>query len=235
MARWSSSSCSASSGGRPVPAARGSPRARSASRSWSMSSRWSGYSLGELVEPRAGRPRRPPGARWPPRASGARPGHDAEAADEPRQRQALADERRDDDAERQEDDQVALREVGRQRRAPRPARPRRACPPSDTTKTARGGGYGSRSPDPRAEPARQVGRREDPHDPGDDDRQADGQPQPDAARRRCTPPGPARIAGSCSPMSMNTKPLIRKITTFHTPRPIRRPSGDRTRAAAGRR
>ena len=54
----------------------------------------------------------------------------AEPADQRRQRQALQHERDEDHRERQEDQQVALREVARAARAPRRARPRRACPPS---------------------------------------------------------------------------------------------------------
>ena len=62
------------------------------------------------------------------------PGHEPEPADDPRQGQALADERREDHAERQVDDQVALgerrrRERQRERRRERDgaahARPRR--------------------------------------------------------------------------------------------------------------
>ena len=58
-------------------------------------------------------------------------------------------------------------------------------PAQETTKTARGGGDGSRARIFALSQPRQVGRREDPHDPGDDDRQADRDARPisSAARR----------------------------------------------------
>ena len=40
-----------------------------------------------------------------------------------------------------------------------------------------------------------------------------------------------RTAGNCSPMSMNTNALMSQMTVCHTPAPISRASGERTRAA----
>ena len=112
---------------------------------------------------------------------------DAEPPDQPRQGQALADQRRDDHAEGQE--RSAARAPGSRAgaRGPRPATRPRACPPSDTMKTALRGGYGSRARISRAQEPREVGRREDPHDPGDDDRQADRRHRADSssAARPC--------------------------------------------------
>ena len=39
------------------------------------------------------------------------------------------------------------------------------------------------------------------------------------------------MVGSCSPISMNAKPLIVNVTMFHTPPPISRAWGDSVRAA----
>ena len=78
-------------------------------------------------------------------AVGVRAGHDAEAADEPRQRKALADERGQDYAIGQEDDQVAAREFasGSDSAAASETTPR--IPAQDTTKTEARAGRG-RSP-----------------------------------------------------------------------------------------
>ncbi len=74
---------------------------------------------------------------------------DPQPADDERQRQALADERREDHGEGQEDQQVPLRErlpvesvVGRASAAASDTTPR--MPAHDTMKTLRGAGRGSR-------------------------------------------------------------------------------------------
>ena len=90
-------------------------------------------------------------------------------------RQPLADERGEDDAEGQEDDEVALGEVERERERRR-QRDRAAHPrPGDDHDGLRRRRRVAR-PDPLAQHPGQVGRREDPHEAGDDDGQADGQP-----------------------------------------------------------
>ena len=99
-------------------------------------------------------------------------GHDPEPPDDPRQRQALADERRDDDAHREVRDEVALREVERQgqRRRQRDGAAH-ARPRHDED------GAGQRRdlafPDAGAQEARDVRPGEDPDDPRDDHDQAD--------------------------------------------------------------
>ena len=194
------------------------PRASKRARSWTISSQVVGIRLAELVEPLRARPRPRPGAPAPPQLLVRPAGTSPSRADDPGQGQPLADERGEDDAERQEDDQVAVGHVERQRER-RGQRDHAAHPGPATTKIgAIGRGYGSRSPEPGAEQAREVGRREDPHDPRDDDRQADRAGRGRSARRRARSRSRRGSAGSCRPISRKTKPLIRKRITDQTPR-----------------
>ena len=151
-------------------------------------------------------------------------------ADDPRQRQALPDQRGQDHAVRQVDDQVAVR--NRRMAAPgRPrARPRRASRPSSPRRPTPLGGTGRARPHLRAEPPRDVRRREHPDNSRDDDRQADRDPEADQlGRARWCPRRGSRAAAG--PISRKAKPLIRKITSSTRRGPSAGRPGDRARAA----
>ena len=163
-----------------------------------------------------GRPRRPPVGRSAPRPRGLDPDTTPQAADDPRQGQALPDEGRQDHAQGQVDQQRAVRDVCRQRRAPPRARRPRASPPSEMTKIAPDGGVGSRA---RSFALTSAGCTS----PGRPTRSGPGSPSALIAS-----PSPisvaggnsasaSRIPGSWTPISRNANPLIRKIE--HGPDP----------------
>ena len=81
-----------------------------------------------------------------------------------------------------------------------------------------------------AQPARQVDRRVDPHDPGQDGREADRQPEPDQALGR---KGRQRVEdpGQLHPDQQEGEPIDHEQDDDQTPMPISRPFGDSTRAA----
>ena len=115
MARWSSSSCSASSSVVPARRTTCSASCSRSSRSWSMSGRWSGIVRAQRRRAAGGPPRRRPDGRASPRPRRPRPRRrHPQLPDQPRQGQALPDERGQDDAEGQVQDEGALREVRRQ-------------------------------------------------------------------------------------------------------------------------
>ena len=94
-----------------------------------------------------------------------------------RQREALADERDEDDREGQQQDQVPLRERRPAGPAPPPARRRHGGPPSRRRTSGAWPGAGSRRAITAARRARQQARREHPHEPGHDDDHADQRDQ----------------------------------------------------------
>ena len=179
-------------------------------------------------------------------------------ANQPRQRQPLADERHEDDRERHQQDEVRAPGSPPAARAPRPGKPRRGGPPSRrrtsaarraADRAARSAVAASRAAGCSGRPTRTACTTTTRADQRDED---------DDLRRRSAAAGPRRIAGSSSPMSTNTKPFRTNPTIFQvlsqstrlrrgqdlaqaaaddqtrTSRPRARPTG-RARRPAGRR
>ena len=149
-----------------------------------------------------------PSGRRPPR--GRRPGPPRpQAPDQERQGQPLADERREDDGERQEDHQVADREGVTRRRysgsasaAASDTTPRIPAQPTNEHVARRR--VRLALADPGAEQPRQIGAREDPDDPDHDHGRGDRDGQPEQLPGRVLRRGPASTDRSCSPIRMNT-------------------------------
>ncbi len=153
-----------------------------------------------------------------------------EPADDPRQRQALPDQRGEDDAVGQVDDQVAVRHGERERQGGG-QRDHAAHPGPRHDEDRRRGRVGALARIFGAQPPREVGRREDPHDPRDDDRQADRDPEADqlgGARAAA----PARIDGQLQADQQEGEAVDQEDHRCSRRRgPASRPSGDRARAA----
>ena len=153
----------------------------SSARRLSTSGRWSGYSMAS----RSIRSRAASSAACRAiRSSTSRlePDDDAHPPDDPGQGQSLPDEGRQDDAQGQVDEQRAIREVDRERERRRQGDDAAHSRPGDDEDGA-ARRHRVALPDLRADPARHVGRREDPDDPGQDGRRADRQPEPQELSR----------------------------------------------------
>ena len=188
----------------------------------------SGRELVEAVE--RGARRREPRAQLLGLLLGAVLAH-AEAADQHRQREPLADHGHEDQRERDEEDQVAVRAAARRRRsraaapARRPATPRRACrttprPPAGARPTRR-----ARCCGPAVDRPEHVGHREHPQRSA---RRSPWRTRARSSRSARRPRGPrARraITGSCSPMRMNSVALRRNTRISQTAKPWRRVCG----------
>ena len=148
----------------------------------------------------------------------------AEPADQRRQRQALQHERHKNHREGQKIEQVALREVQRQRerrgerdRAAHARPSRRSC----AAATRATGALDSRAGRSRGSTNTSEWL---PHEPREHDRGADRRRVAEQHVERLVEA--SRIAGSCSPISMNRNALSRNTSSSHMPKPCRRVAGE---------